>query len=151
MCITKLALFFEKLQVSIPASWTPSSKAGRQAPSQFSHFCCFLNFTQFSKDSTLAKFSQHPFLLPPPPALFLSVFPDYLLLNLVASHHPPPNRVAYVDKNGNFALLVAFWRTSSSSSSSVQCGGFGVFTACKSNNGEHPKAQEAQKEIRSKQ
>jgi hypothetical protein len=79
MCKTKLALFFEKLQVSILASWTPSSMAGRQAPSQFSHFCCFLNFTQFSKDSTLAKFSQRPFLLPPLAAFFLSVFPNYLL------------------------------------------------------------------------
>jgi len=73
MCKTKLALFFEKLQVSIP-----SSKVGRQAPSQFSHFCYFLNFTQFSKDSTLAKFLQHPFLLPPLVALFLFVFPNYL-------------------------------------------------------------------------
>jgi hypothetical protein len=79
MCKTKLALLFEKLQLLILVSWTPSSKAGKQAPSQFSHFCCFLNFTQFSKDSTLAKFLQHPFLLPPPAALFLSVFPDYLL------------------------------------------------------------------------
>jgi hypothetical protein len=26
----------------------------------------------------LAKFSQHPFLLPSPAALFLSMFPDYL-------------------------------------------------------------------------
>jgi len=91
-----------------------------------------------------------PISSPPPAALFLSVFPDYLL-NLVASHHPPPNAVAYVDKHGSFALLVAFWRASSLSSSSLQCGGFGVFTTCKSNNGEHPKAQEAQKEIRSKQ
>jgi hypothetical protein len=72
MCKTKLAFFVEKLQLSIPTSWTPSSKASRQAPSQFSHFCCFLNFTQFSKDSIFAKFSQHPFLLPPPPCCFLS-------------------------------------------------------------------------------
>jgi len=79
MCKTKLALFFEKLRVTIPTSWTPIIK-GRKASSllvlpllllpQLHPILQGLNFGQI-----LAA----PIFSSPLATLFLFVFPDYLL------------------------------------------------------------------------
>jgi len=98
MCKTKLAVFFEKLQLLILASWTPSSKASRQVPSQFSHFLLLqlhpilqgLNFGQIFvapifSSPTCCFFFFYVSRLPTPCKCFLRCYYEFMNFHFMNS------------------------------------------------------------------